>query len=893
MNRLITTFLLTIGYILAVAQNPVTTEKAGLMSAADKKKLDRLELVNSFSELRRVTNINAATTYRLLYNKTIGDFIYDPADNSSPDDSAMTIVTSNGKRLKRYVENFIDVRWFGANPASDGADDYPYIQKAIDWVVKYRTHGTVFIPAGDYILSKGLLIRKDENKDGASEFVSVDILGSKTASTDGAENGGETVLRCYDVTDFGIGIQRGKTMSIRNIAFSGKNLAGYKVNEFNVGDPNTSFLEAGCRNNRYSPYSAIVIDPFATKAVLTDNRYPKRTALYSEISNGGSSAISIENCFIRGFAVGICNSPNGISQNAECHNFEHLWINLCKSAIVNCNSQARTVFCGDIKVWGGVECVFDHQRYGDGTSSAMLIEDINIAGSAKYIIATTNWGIGYYHQLNKVHAESVWAIGGDIVNGTQLGNISFKNSQINLTGENGNNQKRAPVIAWCSTLEFQDSYVGYYSANDGNIMFCNAGMVIMRNTSGNIIHTQSAYEISVFAELSVNNGDRPYYYTTDGNGFANEIRLRPGLEIYKNAYLNFTGNGLQLKQKYCGKAMNVYGLDGKFTPVSIDNSARKAVFKAGDQIYKCAPGAYLVTYSKDDFGRASWIGMGIISTVNVGAQTFTIEKISSKITASSNIPLVIFSPAMLYSSTAFYLGDIAKGSAVISNIVGDYNVAHKMKVGQYFNHPAFKSGTYITAVSAKTITLSTPALYSEIGAFVLNETNWENTGLAGETQVTLNAFKNQTVFKEGDMIRISNASNGALLDGNKLGYVCVKSGMFGTSRLPQFKAITADNGDSNVDDFSANADHVIPENTSIVELHGSLTTNRKLTLPAALKQGQTVTVVLPRSLNTWRFQLATPVADNTTGNPVTLLDWGKTYDFYVNANKQWLLIRKF
>jgi hypothetical protein len=892
MNRAITTFLLAISYISVTAQNPVTVEKAGLMSAADKKKLDRLELVNSFSELRNVTNINAETTYRLLYNNTIGDFIYDAADKTSADDTAMTIVTASGKRLKRYVENFIDVRWFGANPAADGADDYPYIQKAIDWVLKYRTHGTVFIPAGDYILSKGLLIRKDENRDGASEFVSVDILGSKTASTTSSENGGETTLRCNDVTDFGIAVQRGKTMSIRNIAFSGKNLAGYKVSEYNVGDPNTSFLEAGCRNNRYSPYSAIVIDPFGTAAVLASNQYPKRAGLYTEKSKGGSSAISIENCFIRGFAVGICNSPNGVTQNAECHNFEHLWIDLCKSAIVNCNSQARTVFCRDIKVWGGVECVFDHQRYGDGTSSAMFIEDVNIAGSVKYIIATTNWGIGYYHQLNKVHAESVWAIGGDIVNGTQLGNISFKNSQIDLTGENGNSQQRAPIMAWCSLLDFQDSYIGYYSASDGSMMFCNAAMVIMRNTSGNIIHTQGVYEIGVFTELSVSNGDRPYYYTTDGSLFANEIRLRPGMEIYKNTYLNYTGNGLQMKQKYCGRAMNVYGLNGTFKPSSIELNTQKAVFKVGDQIYKCAPGANVVTQGKDDFGKTALVTVGIVTAVNVGAQTITVEKLSRRITASANISLYMFSPAKLYSSTAFYIGDLTKGANVISNIAGDYGGANSMKAGQYFNHPAFVPGTYITAATASSITLSTPALYSEKGAFVLNETNWENTGLGGETQATLNAYNNQTVFKEGDMIRLSNASISGSPDGSKLGYVCVKSGIFGTQRLPQFKAIAA-NGGGNIDDFSANADHVIPENASIVELHETLTINRKLTLPAALRTGQTVSVVLPRSQNKYRFQLTTPVIDNPTGNTVSFLDWGKTYDFYVSSAKQWLLIRKY
>lgn len=898
MYRVITTLLLATGCIPAVAQNAASAEKPGLMSSADKKKLDRLELVNSFSELRIVTNIDPATTYRLLYNKTIGDFIYDAADNTSPDDNAMTIVTANGKRLKRYVENFIDVRWFGADPADNGVDDYPYIQKAIDWVIKYRSHGTVYFPAGGYSLSKGLLIRKDDDKNGQSEFVSIDLLGSKTASSLNNGNGGETILQCQDITDFGIGVQKGKTMSIKNIAFSGLNTGGYKVNEYNIGDPGTSFLSVGCRNNRYSPYSAIVIDPFGTKDVLPESRYPKRTDLYAETSRGGSSAISIENCFIRGFAVGICNSPNGITQNAEGHNFEHLWIDYCKSAIVNCNSQARTVYCRDIKVWGGVECVFDHERYGNGMSSAMLIEDVNLAGNIKYIIATTQWGIGYFHQLNKVHAESTWAIGGDIETGEQRGNISFKNSQIDLTGERPSVSKRAPLIAWCNTLEFQDSFVGYYSAEDPCMMFCNAAMVIMRNTTGNAISTQIAYEASVYTELSPNNGDRPYYYTTDGNGIG-DIQLFPGLEIYKNGFLNFSGNGFQMKQKYCGKAMNEYWVNGTYTPVSIEANTCKAVYKVGDQVYKFAPGAFLISWSKDDMGKTVWFSVGVIGSVNVGAQTITVEKFSNRLLASSNLSLKIVSPAKMHSSTAFYIGDITKGTTVISNIVGDYGVSHRMMVGQYYNHPAFIGGTYITAVTANSITLSTPAFYSETGAFVLNESNWENTGLAGETQATYNGPHNQTVFKEGDIIRMGYANNSGALDANKLAYVCVKAGLFNTSRLPQFKPIYASEPTANnskgidVQNFSTDANQIIPAGTGMVELRDVLTTNRTLTLPAASKQGQTLTVLLRHSNSAKRFVLASPVIDNATGAGFTQLDWGKTYDFYINANGQWLLIRKY
>jgi|ADGO01.1.fsa_nt_gi hypothetical protein len=51
------------------------------------------------TELRSVTVFDTTIIYRLIQNKVIGDYYYDPTDNSSADDSA-TVIVINGKRLK-------------------------------------------------------------------------------------------------------------------------------------------------------------------------------------------------------------------------------------------------------------------------------------------------------------------------------------------------------------------------------------------------------------------------------------------------------------------------------------------------------------------------------------------------------------------------------------------------------------------------------------------------------------------------------------------------------------------------------------------------------------------------------------------------------------------------
>jgi hypothetical protein len=187
--------------------------------------------------------------------------------------------------------------------------------------------------------------------------------------------------------------------------------------------------------------------------------------------------------------------------------------------------------------------------------------------------------------------------------------------------------------------------------------------------------------------------------------------------------------------------------------------------------------------------------------------------------------------AKLYTRPAFYIGDITASAATITNIVGDFGINHSMKAGQYFNHPAFTPGTYIKSVTDNTITLSTGALYSETGAFVLNETNWENVGLNGEAQATSNFHYNQMAFKEGDMIRVGYANNSVSLDTNKLGFVCVKAGMFNTNRLPKFKPLSANSSTTKTREVTS-----ITTNTTLNNSHDIVKVNAA---------GGNITVTLP------------------------------------------------
>ncbi|HLZ90052.1 MAG TPA: hypothetical protein VKQ52_22520, partial [Puia sp.] len=86
-----------------------------------------------YPDLRSLTRIDTALIYRTVTNKMISDFYYDPTDVTTADDSAMTIVTLAGKRLKRYTQGVLYPRWFGA--AADGITDDSYaIQKMFNYI---------------------------------------------------------------------------------------------------------------------------------------------------------------------------------------------------------------------------------------------------------------------------------------------------------------------------------------------------------------------------------------------------------------------------------------------------------------------------------------------------------------------------------------------------------------------------------------------------------------------------------------------------------------------------------------------------------------------------------------------------------------------------------------
>jgi hypothetical protein len=75
------------------------------------------------------------------------------------------------------------------------------------------------------------------------------------------------------------------------------------------------FTDGKCRDTRYSPYFAIVIDPFGP-SVPPDGGYPGLSHYYRGLTNGSTGTV-IEDCYFTNWVGGIITSPNGQTNNAD------------------------------------------------------------------------------------------------------------------------------------------------------------------------------------------------------------------------------------------------------------------------------------------------------------------------------------------------------------------------------------------------------------------------------------------------------------------------------------------------------------------------------------------------------------------------------------------------
>jgi parallel beta-helix repeat protein len=101
----------------------------------------------------RAGNVDTARVVQIVEGRRSGKFVYDPADLTSPDDSAMTLVWSS-KRYKRQYQEHINPAWFGAVGDST-VDDTQNFKKAILYA-KNKKKSLILETGSNYLITSDI-----------------------------------------------------------------------------------------------------------------------------------------------------------------------------------------------------------------------------------------------------------------------------------------------------------------------------------------------------------------------------------------------------------------------------------------------------------------------------------------------------------------------------------------------------------------------------------------------------------------------------------------------------------------------------------------------------------------------------------------------------------------
>ena len=314
-----------------------------------------------------------------------------------------TTVTVNPKS----VNQFFSVKWFGAN--DNNTDNSPAIQKSINTCIKNNIR-TVFIPVGRYKVASPLLIRGDEGIKEAG-FCTIELLGESSFwdSNTGSE------LHASFNNAFVIGIQNGKGCKVRKLSIFGQ-FSPPNTNDQNKFY-NTSFADfkdGKTRDSKFSPYAAIVIDPFTnlkSDPLPADGGYPGLKDYYGKANSSttqtGSTGIEIDEIKISGFVVGICSAPNGLTRNAEITIINKIQFENCKLCISGGQDQEKGNVISNIYCWGATHTIFATGLYGAGRMAGNWnIDHANIAGMVVRFIYNDQHGY-FPTYISHVFAESL------------------------------------------------------------------------------------------------------------------------------------------------------------------------------------------------------------------------------------------------------------------------------------------------------------------------------------------------------------------------------------------------------------------------------------------------------------------------------------------------------
>jgi hypothetical protein len=782
------------------------------------------------------TNLPADYVYYVTDLGKEGFFRYDasdvdkpndnPATKASVDDGATVLVTKNNLRFKRIIENnTVNAKWFemGNDPSAlintlkyrnNAVITYEQAKAIFDkpnsrvtlqdtdfktqtatWFALQRainfclaSANKLYIPAGEYNISKGLLVAAPPGV----YTTSFEIAGAVTPYDPDKTN--QTMLKFSNKDNFGIGFHRVKGVRVRNLFVKGENRIGLDAGKNKLYDwfenPNMDWVH-GCRDVLMSPHAGFVVDPLYNGAngIPNADMYPGFEVFYTDPDgSGGSTDVIFENCRVQQFVVGYCFSPHSYPQNGDNIAVNNCWVDYCKSGISLGQSQNRSVAVNNLKCWGGVEVLFDSQRYSDGTSDNVEVDQLQIAGGVKFLTLMSGWA-NKGLQIKRMHAELLLSLGS--------GNLRIEDSFIDLVGVRPEYPVHPARTAFTGSLVIKDSFFGQYQgvtalpisiaaskAKFENVSFYNPVHYILPNNS---LIDNAVTQFDDFKGVV----DVGLYAPEKG---VNETLFLEGSEWLMNRYYMSTPyKRVGVVDKYPQQNFIYVNLSQSVTLTTIDPSAFEATLTLPPtlddfKILKTGDHLYTKDNVPDEFGKTGTFLLGRVKSTNPANGEVILELTAKGINSNTTYPITLRRDKFLIYP--LIIGDITAGSNIVNNCSAEARAPLHF-IGYTIQSPYFPPGTFIvsstgTGDGSGSITLSNNANASIKGIEVIGaDWNAIEYGTYPDTWPHVCCYQ---AYKKGDVIYNTDLTN--YPDVEK--WVCTKSGLTGSIFVPEFNTTTMD-----------------------------------------------------------------------------------------------------
>lgn len=715
-----------------------------------------------------ISNLTSAFTGQRLKLRTSGaEYIVanDSIVGYPVDGKAVIKITSLNKYAQvQPSEIGYNVQDFGAIP-DDGISDDIAIQSCIDFCILNSTgvqNSVIIVPPGVYTLTNGVVIKKISG--GAYTFVAITIKGTGVSPYAATQSlGRQAVFDVLNADGFGIGLVKGRNVTISNIAFLGHAPMGSNLSQSNVYNwTDAQWTGSGTyRNNPYSPYAGIVID-FPSNTVDADS-YPDFTSYYGAAATaGGTSMININDCAFFYFMTGIAHSISKNLQNGDNLKVKNIYAQGNKSLFAVGQDQTRTGSIDNVYALFN-EVILDCQRYGRQIGTPPVLSNFNIAGATRCVIRINSDNRAAF-SMSDSYGESVYQlIVGDAFP-TTFSSCAFDFQFL----------YRQPDCHIISNANFSNCTLKFYGGETNHALFVDGDCSFMQSMIGASgvyrFYSNAGGETTdrvSFYDCRYINADRGATYISQGKVRSNQL-IYPGAANNFMDVLGYPVNGNIVHSVY-GSSIVVwdqplydiasYGnVDIKVTPTKVYFiSSTIATKTAVNDVF--TTGIKFPANSSIILPSLKLTNLGNVSLVKGDTVFFEYTSVPSIIKDTTTYVVAMLKP----SSNLPLIGSGTSGQNYILN-----KTPHTFAGLLRPKGTGIPIGTYVTRISTSTDTLF---LSTNLTASFTNKYIY----FFGSKKTANDRTSNDVIFNIGDEV-----------NENGIRYICTSPGLNGSTVLPIF-----------------------------------------------------------------------------------------------------------